>query len=49
MSKANNNKKKLSTKESEELLKTLKARFEKNKKRHKDLDWAKVQTINSGR
>ena len=44
MSKANNNKKKLSTKESEELLKTLKARFEKNKKRHKDLDWAKVQT-----
>jgi hypothetical protein len=30
-------------KEQEELLKTLKARFEKNMNRHKDLDWAKVQ------
>jgi uncharacterized protein DUF4256 len=30
-------------KQSEELLKTLKARFEKNKNRHKGLDWAKVQ------
>jgi hypothetical protein len=29
--------------EQEELLKTLKARFEKNMNRHKDLDWAKVQ------
>lgn len=27
----------------EELLKTLKARFEKNKNRHKGLEWAKVQ------
>ncbi len=27
----------------EELLKTLKARFEKNKSRHKGLEWAKVQ------
>jgi hypothetical protein len=30
-------------KEQEELLKTLKARFEKNINRHKGLDWAKVQ------
>jgi hypothetical protein len=37
------NKKKLSSEESEELLKTLKARFEKNKNRHKGLDWTKVQ------
>jgi hypothetical protein len=29
--------------EQEELLKTLKARFEKNMNRHKGLDWAKVQ------
>ncbi|MFN8288442.1 MAG: DUF4256 domain-containing protein [Chitinophagales bacterium] len=34
----------LSAKESEELLKTLKARFEKNKDRHKGIDWAKVET-----
>jgi hypothetical protein len=37
------NKKKLSPEQSEELLKTLKSRFEKNMKRHKDLEWAKVQ------
>jgi hypothetical protein len=37
-------KKKLSTSEQESLIKTLKARFEKNMKRHKGLDWAKVQT-----
>jgi hypothetical protein len=37
------NKKILSQKQSEELLSALKDRFEKNKKRHKDLDWAKVQ------
>lgn len=37
-------KKKLSASEQHELLKTLKARFEKNMKRHKGLDWAKVQT-----
>jgi hypothetical protein len=36
-------KKKLSPKQSEELLDTLKARFEKNKNRHKGIDWAKVQ------
>ena len=37
----NNNK--LSPKQCEELLKTLKTRFEKNMSRHKGLDWAKAQ------
>jgi uncharacterized protein DUF4256 len=37
-------KKELSPKQREELLKTLKARFENNLNRHKGLDWAKVQT-----
>jgi hypothetical protein len=37
-------KKELSPKQREELLKVLKARFEKNLNRHKGLDWAKVQT-----
>lgn len=36
-------KKELSPKEREELLKALKARFEKNMDRHKGLEWAKVQ------
>ena len=36
-------KKKLSSEQHEELLKTLKARFEKNMNRHKGIDWAKVQ------
>jgi Protein of unknown function (DUF4256) len=36
-------KKELSPKQREELLKVLKARFEKNPSRHKGLDWAKVQ------
>jgi hypothetical protein len=36
-------KKKLSAEQREELLKTLKARFEKNMNRHKDLEWPKVQ------
>jgi Protein of unknown function (DUF4256) len=36
-------KKQLSSTQREELLKTLKARFEKNMARHKGLDWAKVQ------
>ncbi len=36
-------KKKLTAQQQEELLKKLKARFEKNKNRHKGLDWAKVQ------
>jgi hypothetical protein len=34
----------MKTKEREELLATLKARFEKNMKRHQGLDWAKVLT-----
>ena len=33
----------LKTKQREELLKALKARFEKNMSRHKGLEWAKVQ------
>lgn len=37
------NNKKLSTAETEELLKTLKVRFEKNSKRHIGLEWAKIQ------
>jgi len=37
------NKKDLSPERREELLRTLKARFEKNMNRHKSLEWAKVQ------
>jgi hypothetical protein len=40
---SNVTKKKLSTEQREELLKALKARFEKNMNRHKGLEWAKVQ------
>ena len=36
-------KKKLSSEQQQELLGVLKARFEKNTKLHKDLEWAKVQ------
>lgn len=36
-------KKELFPEESEQLLKTLKNRFEKNKNRHKELDWEKLQ------
>lgn len=39
----NSNKKELSPEEREELLKALKARFEKNTNRHKGLEWAKVE------
>src|SRR5215213_6197448 len=39
----NRNKKELPVREREELLTTLKARFEKNMNRHKGLDWAKIQ------
>jgi hypothetical protein len=35
--------KELSSPQREELLRTLKARFEKNMNRHKDLEWVKVQ------
>jgi hypothetical protein len=38
-----NNKKKLSPEQHSTLLKTLKARFEKNRSRHKGIEWAKVQ------
>jgi len=41
--KAVETKKELSPKQHEELLGTLKARFEKNPNRHKGLEWAKVQ------
>ncbi len=37
------NKKELSPKQRDELLKTLKARFEKNPSRHPGLEWSKVQ------
>ncbi len=43
MKKIKSNKKKLLPEEFEELLKTLKARFEKNMNRHKGIEWAKVQ------
>lgn len=36
-------KKKLTTEETEELLKTLETRFEKNHNRHKDMKWEDVQ------
>jgi hypothetical protein len=36
-------KKNLSPKQNEELLRTLKTRFEKNMNRHKGLEWAKVE------
>ena len=39
----NRMKKELSAKQREDLLNTLKARFEKNMNRHKGLEWAKVQ------
>jgi len=43
MNKINSSKKELAPKQHEELLKALKARFEKNMNRHKGLEWAKVQ------
>lgn len=36
-------KKQISAEESTELLKILKTRFEKNKNRHKDLEWSKLE------
>src|SRR5690348_15113535 len=39
-----NTKKQLSAKQREELLTTLKARFEKNMHRHKGLEWTRVQS-----
>jgi hypothetical protein len=43
MKSIDSNKKKLSTVQREELLNTLKARFEKNMDRHQGLQWAKVR------
>jgi hypothetical protein len=43
MNNINSNKKELSPEQREELLRALKARFEKNMSRHKGLEWAKVQ------
>jgi len=43
MNNIKSSKKKLSVVQREELLKTLKTRFEKNMKRHKGLEWTKVQ------
>jgi hypothetical protein len=43
MNNTTTNKKELSPEQREELLSTLQARFEKNRKRHTDLDWSTVQ------
>ncbi len=43
MKKIKSNKNKLSSSQQEELLRTLKTRFEKNSNRHKGLEWSKVQ------
>ncbi len=43
MKKLNSNKKELSPEQREELLRALKARFEKNMNRHKGLEWARVR------
>jgi hypothetical protein len=43
MNNITSNKKELSPKQREELLRALKARFEKNMNRHQGLEWAKVQ------
>src|SRR4030043_1703623 len=43
MNNINSNKKKLSPEQREELLRALKARFEKNMNRHVGIEWAKVQ------
>ena len=43
MNTINSNKKELSADQREELLRALKARFEKNMNRHKGLEWAKVR------
>jgi len=44
MKKTNSSKSKLSAEQQKELLKELKTRFEKNLKRHKGIEWSKVQT-----
>jgi len=44
MTKSNRNQKELSSEEQEDLIETLKARFENNMHRHKDINWENVQT-----
>jgi hypothetical protein len=44
MAKTQSDKKKLSSGQVEELLETLKVRFERNMSRHKGLEWARVET-----
>ncbi|MFL5787850.1 MAG: DUF4256 domain-containing protein, partial [Flavisolibacter sp.] len=39
----NSNKRNLSSKQKDDLFKTLKARFEKNNNRHKGFEWARIQ------
>jgi hypothetical protein len=39
-----NNKRELSAKQRNELIKILKARFEKNMSRHKNIEWSKIQS-----
>ena len=49
MNNINRNKKEISPEQCEELLDTVKARFEKNMNRHKGLEWAKVKAkLDSG-
>src|SRR5580765_7546589 len=43
MNNINSNKRGLAAKQREELLRVLKARFEKNRNRHEGLEWARVQ------
>ena len=45
MSNINSNTKELSPEQREELLRTLKARFDKNMNRHQGLEWASVQAM----
>jgi hypothetical protein len=45
MNNIDSNNKKLSPEQREELLRTLKTRFEKNMNRHKGLEWTKVQAL----
>ena len=44
MAKKTTSKKELSSEQREELLLALEVRFEKNMRRHKGLEWAKVQS-----
>src|SRR5678816_1414490 len=44
MDNSKNKKREIAPKQREELLRLLKGRFEKNMQRHKNLEWAKVQS-----